>query len=197
MPTRMRRGRGWLMRLCVAFLMVSLLRDNHNALCRRRGCSPLPDASRVRSINDDAEAPRGYLSGRGQTQPAADQRYRARVSSSGALGSPARSLLRGSPTCEPTSSSIVPTSPVRTKGTAALWEVADVRAAVKDLKGKGVNFEHYDDMPGLTRDGDIHRAGPLEVAWFKDPSGNILSVQNHRVTLTLRLPGTLRGRYPR
>jgi catechol 2,3-dioxygenase-like lactoylglutathione lyase family enzyme len=65
------------------------------------------------------------------------------------------------------------------KGTAALWEVADVRATVKDLKGKGVSFEHYDDMPGMTRDGDIHRAGPMEVAWFKDPSGNILSVQNH------------------
>lgn len=64
------------------------------------------------------------------------------------------------------------------KGTAALWEVPDVKAAVKELKGKGVRFEHYDDMPGITREGDIHRAGHMEMAWFKDPSGNILSVQN-------------------
>jgi catechol 2,3-dioxygenase-like lactoylglutathione lyase family enzyme len=63
------------------------------------------------------------------------------------------------------------------KGTAALWQIDDVDQAVKDLKAKGVTFEHY-DMPGLMRDGDIHRAGPFAVAWFKDPSGNILSVQN-------------------
>jgi hypothetical protein len=64
------------------------------------------------------------------------------------------------------------------KGTAALWEVDDLAGTVKQLKAKGVTFEHYDDMPGVTRDGDIHRAGPLQVAWLKDPSGNILSVQN-------------------
>ncbi len=64
------------------------------------------------------------------------------------------------------------------KGTAALWEVDDVEGTVKQLKAKGVTFEHYDDMPGVTRDGDLHRAGPLTVAWLKDPAGNILSVQN-------------------
>jgi len=64
------------------------------------------------------------------------------------------------------------------KGTAALWEVDDVEGTVKQLKAKGVTFEHYDDMPGLTRDGDIHRAGEMSVAWWKDPSGNILSIQN-------------------
>ena len=64
------------------------------------------------------------------------------------------------------------------KGTAALWEVDDVEGTVKELKSKGVTFEHYDDMPGVTRDGDVHRAGPMQVAWLKDPAGNILSVQN-------------------
>lgn len=63
------------------------------------------------------------------------------------------------------------------KGTAALWELDDVDGTVKQLKAKGVKFEHY-DMPGLTLDGDIHRAGKFSVAWFKDPAGNILSVQN-------------------
>ena len=63
------------------------------------------------------------------------------------------------------------------KGTAALWEIEDVDGTVKKLKAKGVKFEHY-NLPGLTLDGDIHRAGPFSVAWFKDPAGNILSVQN-------------------
>jgi catechol 2,3-dioxygenase-like lactoylglutathione lyase family enzyme len=64
------------------------------------------------------------------------------------------------------------------KGTAAVWEVDDLDDAVRDLKKKGVSFEHY-DMPGLKRDGDIHRAdkGDFGVAWFKDPAGNILSLQ--------------------
>jgi len=64
------------------------------------------------------------------------------------------------------------------QGTAAMWEVGDVEQAVKDLKAKGVKFEHYDDMPGVTVQGDIHAAGDIRVAWFKDPDGNILSVQN-------------------
>ena len=65
------------------------------------------------------------------------------------------------------------------KGTAAVWEVEDVDATVKDLRRKGVAFEHYDDMRGLRREGDVYRAGDqFAVAWFKDPAGNILSVQS-------------------
>ena len=44
------------------------------------------------------------------------------------------------------------------KGTAALWEVSDLEGTVKSLKDKGVTFEHYDDMKGITREGDIHKA---------------------------------------
>src|SRR5262245_15819849 len=66
------------------------------------------------------------------------------------------------------------------KGTAAIWEVGDVAALVKELKAKGVTFERYDDLPGTTREGDFYRAGDIEVAWFKDPSGNILSLQGRR-----------------
>jgi catechol 2,3-dioxygenase-like lactoylglutathione lyase family enzyme len=64
------------------------------------------------------------------------------------------------------------------QGTAALWEVEDVEGTVEELRAKGVTFEHYDDLQGLTRKGDIHRAGDFSVAWFKDPAGNILSIQN-------------------
>jgi len=63
------------------------------------------------------------------------------------------------------------------KGTAALWEVDDVEGTAKELKSKGVTFERY-DLPGLTREGDVYRAGDMKVAWFKDPAGNILSIQN-------------------
>jgi len=63
------------------------------------------------------------------------------------------------------------------KGTAALWEVDDVEGTAKELKGRGVAFEKY-DLPGLTRQGDTYRAGEMRVAWFKDPAGNILSIQD-------------------
>ena len=63
------------------------------------------------------------------------------------------------------------------KGTAALWEVNDVDRTVAELKAKGVTFEHY-DLPGLTREVDIHLADDFKVAWFKDPDGNILHVNN-------------------
>jgi catechol 2,3-dioxygenase-like lactoylglutathione lyase family enzyme len=61
------------------------------------------------------------------------------------------------------------------KATAATWSVDDVDDAVRELKGKGVTFEHY-DLPDTTRQGDVHVSGTLKVAWFKDPDGNILSL---------------------
>lgn len=63
------------------------------------------------------------------------------------------------------------------KATALTWQVDDVDAAVRDLKRKGVAFEHY-QMPGLKQDGDVYVApdGHMRVAWFKDPDGNILNL---------------------
>jgi predicted enzyme related to lactoylglutathione lyase len=61
------------------------------------------------------------------------------------------------------------------KATSVTWIVDDVEGTVKDLKAKGVAFEHY-DFPGMTRKGDIHIAGKSKAAWFKDPDGNILAV---------------------
>lgn len=63
------------------------------------------------------------------------------------------------------------------QATVASWEVSDVEGAVEELKNKGVNFEHY-QLPGVTREGDIHIMGAMKAAWFKDPDGNILSVSN-------------------
>lgn len=63
------------------------------------------------------------------------------------------------------------------KATAVTWAVgSDFDGIVQDLKGKGVTFEHYDDLPGTTRDGDVHTMGSLRGVWLKDPDGNILSI---------------------
>jgi catechol 2,3-dioxygenase-like lactoylglutathione lyase family enzyme len=62
------------------------------------------------------------------------------------------------------------------KATAMTWVVGgDVDGIVKDLKARGIGFEHY-DMPGLTLEGDVHVGDDMKVAWFKDPDGNVLSV---------------------
>lgn len=62
------------------------------------------------------------------------------------------------------------------RATAATWIVGDeVRSLARALKAKGVVFEHY-DFPNTRRDGDVHVTGGVEVAWFKDPAGNILSI---------------------
>ncbi len=58
----------------------------------------------------------------------------------------------------------------------------DIDEAVEQLSKAGVTFEHYPDMPqddkgilhGLTMD-----MGP-NIAWFKDPAGNIMSVMQQK-----------------
>jgi predicted enzyme related to lactoylglutathione lyase len=54
------------------------------------------------------------------------------------------------------------------------FEVDDIDAAVEELVSRGVAFERYD---GFDHDGKgiVRGPGP-EIAWFKDPSGNVLSV---------------------
>ncbi len=64
------------------------------------------------------------------------------------------------------------------KATAAAWAVDDVEATAQALSGKGISLEHYDNLPGVTREGDVHVMGPLKAIWFIDPSGNILNVTN-------------------
>ena len=62
------------------------------------------------------------------------------------------------------------------RATAVTWEVGkQVDKLVRELKAKGVAFEHY-DMPGLKVEGDVHVGEGMRIAWFKDPDGNILSI---------------------
>ncbi len=64
------------------------------------------------------------------------------------------------------------------KATSATWGVGDeLESIVENLKKEGVAFEHY-DRPGLARQGDIHVSGDFKAAWFKDPDGNILHINN-------------------
>jgi catechol 2,3-dioxygenase-like lactoylglutathione lyase family enzyme len=58
------------------------------------------------------------------------------------------------------------------------FNVPDVAATVKALRGKGVTFNIYqgfsqDELGIWTAPG-----GTVRVAWFKDPDGNVLSVTN-------------------
>lgn len=55
------------------------------------------------------------------------------------------------------------------------FPVADVAAAVKDLRARGVEMIHYD---GLHQDDDgiARGGGGPDIAWFADPAGNVLSV---------------------
>jgi catechol 2,3-dioxygenase-like lactoylglutathione lyase family enzyme len=58
------------------------------------------------------------------------------------------------------------------------FPVEDVEKAVDELAERGVSFERYDgfeqDERGIARDG-----GP-DIAWFRDPAGNILSVHSQQ-----------------
>lgn len=61
------------------------------------------------------------------------------------------------------------------------FPVDDIDAVVDDLTGKGVEFVRYDDMDYIKQDekgvarSDDPAHGP-SIAWFEDPSGNVLSV---------------------
>ena len=64
------------------------------------------------------------------------------------------------------------------QATALTWSVGDeLGKRVGQLKSKGVRFEQY-DLPGTTREGDIHVSGEIRNAWFKDPDGNIHALSN-------------------
>ncbi len=65
------------------------------------------------------------------------------------------------------------------RANAVVWGVGDeIDAIIADLEAKGVAFEHYPDMEGVTLKGNVHVAGDAKMAWLKDPDGNILHLNN-------------------
>ena len=61
------------------------------------------------------------------------------------------------------------------------FPVDDIDGAVDELKALGIQLEHY-NLPDLKTDEKGICRGPdgPQIAWFKDPAGNILSVLEER-----------------
>jgi catechol 2,3-dioxygenase-like lactoylglutathione lyase family enzyme len=58
------------------------------------------------------------------------------------------------------------------------FPVEDVESAVDELSARGVRFERYE---GFEQDEKgIHRGNGPDIAWFKDPSGNVLAVHQEQ-----------------
>lgn len=59
------------------------------------------------------------------------------------------------------------------------FPVEDIDSAIEELSSRGVTFEHYDGDLGTDEKGVLRglsaNMGP-DIAWFKDPAGNVLSV---------------------
>jgi len=59
--------------------------------------------------------------------------------------------------------------------TVAGFMVADLKNKMSGLKANGIEFEDY-DMPGFDHENKIMTYGNIKSAWFKDPDGNILAL---------------------
>jgi catechol 2,3-dioxygenase-like lactoylglutathione lyase family enzyme len=57
------------------------------------------------------------------------------------------------------------------------FPVKNIDETVNALKAKGVQFESYDDQYLKTDENNVSRGnGGPNIAWFKDPAGNFLSL---------------------
>jgi catechol 2,3-dioxygenase-like lactoylglutathione lyase family enzyme len=65
-------------------------------------------------------------------------------------------------------------------GTVLGWEVVDIHAAIRELSAKGVHFEQF-NLPFMKQDEHGVWTPPNgdQVAWFKDPDGNVLGISKH------------------
>jgi catechol 2,3-dioxygenase-like lactoylglutathione lyase family enzyme len=61
--------------------------------------------------------------------------------------------------------------------TAATFLVDDITSAMAGLRGAGVGFEDYDEPDLKTQDGVFSDGTGFKACWFKDPDGNILSLE--------------------
>jgi catechol 2,3-dioxygenase-like lactoylglutathione lyase family enzyme len=64
------------------------------------------------------------------------------------------------------------------QGTVLGWEVDDVPAAVLWLRDRGVETEKYGFVPDQELGIWTAPSGD-QIAWFKDPDGNVLSLSRH------------------
>ena len=59
--------------------------------------------------------------------------------------------------------------------TAIGWHVSDISSVISGLKDRGVEFIFFDGF-GQDEQGVVTFPGGAKVAWFKDPDGNTLSL---------------------
>jgi catechol 2,3-dioxygenase-like lactoylglutathione lyase family enzyme len=65
----------------------------------------------------------------------------------------------------------------KSRATLASWYVDDVEGVVDELTSKGIALEHYDVGAIITdEEGIATFEGGAEVAYFRDPDGNTLSI---------------------
>jgi predicted enzyme related to lactoylglutathione lyase len=60
--------------------------------------------------------------------------------------------------------------------TQAVLQVSDVRAAVEEMRHRGVTFEEYNTAETRTENGIARTPDGREGAWFKDSEGNLIGV---------------------
>jgi catechol 2,3-dioxygenase-like lactoylglutathione lyase family enzyme len=60
------------------------------------------------------------------------------------------------------------------------FPVEDIDAAVDELSARGVMFERYDRLAQDSK--GISRGHGPDIAWFRDPAGNILAVLHESAT---------------
>ena len=111
------------------------------------------------SVRDVDEARRFYEQTLGLTvTPVPDMGPLARVH----LGSGADVLVYGKDDHEPATFTVLN------------FPVADLESEVDRLTAAGVTFERYDQFSPDAK--GIHRGQGPDIAWFRDPAGNILSL---------------------
>jgi catechol 2,3-dioxygenase-like lactoylglutathione lyase family enzyme len=62
------------------------------------------------------------------------------------------------------------------RATVVGFVVDDLDTAMAGMRERGVAFEDY-DFPGLKTENGVATLGGTRAAWFKDPDGNILAVE--------------------
>ena len=62
------------------------------------------------------------------------------------------------------------------------FAVRDIEEAVDELNSLGIKLEKYDQAEIRTDDRGIMRGPGPQIAWFKDPAGNVLSAVEEKTT---------------
>lgn len=70
------------------------------------------------------------------------------------------------------------------KQTQLAWRVPDLRAALADLRGRGIRIEQYDAPDPITDAEGIADMGYAWAAWIIDPGGNALAILQVKGAIT-------------